>query len=86
MSESKRILKKSPPPTDPNASDCASFAPLYTLDHWENDPFLTRNPERAKLVEERKFVELKRRNVSPDEIADAGERDGYRLFLAKISR
>jgi hypothetical protein len=85
MSESKRALEKSPPPTDPNASDCASPAPLYTADHWENDPFLTRNPERARLVEAHRFEGFRRLNFSPDQIVNEDVRLAYENFLANFS-
>ncbi|MGF6870605.1 hypothetical protein [Paraburkholderia sp. MM5477-R1] len=53
----------------------------YTNDHWENDPFLTQNPERAARVERNLYPTMKALGLSPDQIKDPEQKAAYAEFL-----
>lgn len=51
-----------------------------TDDYWENDPFLTRTPEREEQVKSELFMTMLKLRVSPDKIDETLRKD-YRNFL-----
>lgn len=53
----------------------------YTADSWENDPYLGRNPERAKKVAAESFETLRALNTHPADIPNPETRKAYEEFL-----
>jgi len=53
----------------------------YTNDPWENDPFLTQNPERAAMVERNKHPTWKALGLRPGQFKDPEDRAAYAEYL-----
>jgi predicted ABC-type ATPase len=55
--------------------------PLYTSDDWENDPFLTSNPERTEMVERDSWPTMMALGIKTSQIKDPKAKAEYTAFL-----
>lgn len=61
----------------------AAMSPRYKADDWENDPFLSPNPQRAKKVAAESFSVMRALGIPANEVLDPATRQQYQQFLAK---
>jgi hypothetical protein len=59
--------------------------PRYTDDHWENDPYLTSNPERDARVKRDMYPMWKSLGFTLDQIKDPEAKAAYAEFLRQDS-
>lgn len=56
----------------------------YTADSWENDPFLTPNPEREKKVDAGRFETLRMLGTRTSQVPDPETRKAYIQYLKSL--
>ncbi|MFL9867128.1 hypothetical protein PQR67_23385 [Paraburkholderia fungorum] len=81
MRESEKPPKNPKRPVDGGAPDGCAHVSWYTLDSWENDPYLNPSPERAARVAAELFSNLRRIGTTPDQIPNPETRARYEAFL-----